>query len=68
MPWFRAAERKQEAVDRLTALSGVPQYKLGNGGKEYAQTFLDIARRFAPHLLDQKRTKHEWAATLGSRI
>lgn len=68
MPWFTPARAKQEAVDRLCDLAGVPRYRLGPGGKEYVETFPAVARRLAPHLLGQRRTKHEWAAALADEF
>ncbi|MFI6424628.1 hypothetical protein [Promicromonospora sp. NPDC050880] len=61
---FKPAQRKQEAVNRLSDLAGVERDTLGPGGKEHIWTLQDLARRLAPHLLDRKLTKHELAAAL----
>ena len=63
-PSFRPARGKQEAVNRLCELAGVPHDRLGPGGKEHTVTLRDVARRLAPELLDDQRTKHELAAAL----
>jgi hypothetical protein len=63
-PGFKAARRKQEAVNRMCDLAGVPHDELGPGGKEHTWTLQDLAKRLAPHLLDRKRTKHQLAAAL----
>ena len=63
-PGFRPARSKQEAVNRMCDLAGVPHDKLGPGGKEHTWTLRDLARRLAPHLLDSRLTKHELAAAL----
>ncbi|MBD7949235.1 hypothetical protein [Oerskovia rustica] len=63
-PGFRPAESKQQAVDRICDIAGVPHDLLGPGGKEHTWTLKDLARRHAPHLLDQRRTKHDLAAAL----
>ncbi|MEU4360493.1 hypothetical protein [Promicromonospora sp. NPDC023987] len=64
LPGFKPARRKQEAVDRICDLAGVPHDKLGPGGKEHIWTLEDLAKRLAPHLLDRKQTKHRLAAAL----
>ncbi|WP_278236064.1 hypothetical protein [Isoptericola sp. AK164] len=61
---FRAARSKQEAVDRLCQLAGVPPDRLGPGGKEHIWTFQDLARRFAPNLLERGLRKQELAEAL----
>ncbi|MGW6128984.1 hypothetical protein ACWFNE_03040 [Cellulomonas sp. NPDC055163] len=61
---FRPARSKQEAVNRMCDLAGVPHDTLGPGGKEHTWTLKDLARRFAPQLLDSRLTKHELAAAL----
>lgn len=63
-PGFRPAVRKQEAVNRICDLAGVPHDTLGPGGKEHTWTLQDLAKRLAPHLLVEKRTKHQLAAAL----
>lgn len=63
-PGFKPAKRKQEAVDRICDMAGVPRDPLGPGGKEHTWTLRDLAKRLAPHLLDRKRTKHQLAAAL----
>ncbi|MFE7504374.1 hypothetical protein [Promicromonospora sp. NPDC057488] len=63
-PGFKAARRKQEAVNRMCDLAGVPHDELGPGGKEHTWTLQDLAKRLAPHLLERKRTKHQLAAAL----
>lgn len=67
-PAFRPASRKQEAVNRLCDLAGVPRDTLGPGGKEHTWTLRDVAGRFAPDLLDRRHTKHELAAALCERF
>lgn len=67
-PAFRPARNKQEAVNRLCDLAGVPRDALGPGGKEHTLTLRDVAHRFAPDLLDHKRTKHQLAAALCRRF
>lgn len=67
-PTFRPARNKQEAVNRLCDLAGVPHDKLGPGGKEHTWTLRDVARRLAPDLLAQRRTKHALAAALCERF
>lgn len=63
-PGFRPAANKQQAVNRICDIAGVPHDQLGPGGKEHTWTLKDLANRLAPHLLEQKRTKHELAAAL----
>lgn len=63
-PGFRPAQGKQEAVNRMCDLAGVPHDKLGNGGKEHTWTLRHLAARLAPEILDLKLTKHELAAAL----
>ncbi|MDM8085144.1 hypothetical protein QUV83_10240 [Cellulomonas cellasea] len=63
-PGFRPARSKQEAVNRMCDLAGVPWDMLGPGGKEHTWTLKDLARRLAPQLLDMRLTKHELAAAL----
>lgn len=63
-PAFRPARNKQEAVNRMCDLAGVPHDRLGNGGKEHTWTLKDLARRLAPDVLERRRTKHELAAAL----
>lgn len=63
-PGFRPARNKQEAVDRMCDLAGVEHDMLGPGGKEHTRTLKDLARRLAPQVLHETRTKHELAAAL----
>ncbi|WP_087508041.1 hypothetical protein [Cellulomonas iranensis] len=63
-PGFRPARSKQEAVNRMCDLAGVPHDTLGPGGKEHTWTLKDLARRFAPRVLETRLTKHEMAAAL----
>lgn len=63
-PGFAPARNKQEAVNRICDLAGVPHDKLGPGGKEHTWTLRDLARRLAPEVLDSRATKHELAAAL----
>ncbi len=63
-PWFRPARGKQEAVDRMSDLAGIPRTELGPGGKEHIQTLEGLARRFAPQVLRPGATKHELARGL----
>lgn len=63
-PGFRPAQGKQEAVDRMSDLSGVQRDKIGPGGKEHIETLQHLARRFAPRVLDARHTKHSLAEAL----
>jgi len=63
-PGFKPARGKQEAVDRMSDLSGVDRDTIGPGGKEHIETLQQLARRFTPRLLDVKHTKHSLAEAL----
>ncbi len=63
-PGFRPARNKQEAVNRICDLAGVPRDPLGPGGKEHTWTLRNLARRLAPELLEHELKKHELAAAL----
>lgn len=69
-PNFRPARNKQEAVDRISDLCGVPRDRLGPGGKEHRITFEAVAGRVAPDLLtsSQSATKHAMARSLCERL
>ncbi|NEC93018.1 hypothetical protein, partial [Streptomyces sp. SID12501] len=63
-PGFRPARSKQDTVNRMCDLAGVPHDTLGPGGKEHTWTLKDLARRFAPRVLETRLTKPEMAAAL----
>ena len=63
-PGFKPARGKQEAVNRMSDLAGVERDLLGPGGKEHIETLQHLARRFAPHILDRRQTKHSLAEAL----
>lgn len=60
MPGFRPARSKQEAVDRISGLTGSGPERLGPGGKEQKSVLVNLAAALAPHL-DPRSTKHELA-------
>lgn len=67
---FNPASDKQEAVNRLSDLAGVPHDRLGPGGKEHRVTFEAIAARLAPDLLAPPvpPTKHAMVRALCERL
>lgn len=67
-PAFRPARSKQEAVNRMSDLAGVPRDTLGPGGKEHIWTLQSLARRVAPSALDDDPTKPELARTLAREL
>lgn len=67
-PTFLPARGKEEAVNRLCDLAGVPRDTLGPGGKEHAVTLRNLAQRLAPELLATKPSKHDLAAALCAKF